>query len=313
MENRHELLVRVAQLYYEEDLNQSAIADILHTSRPTVSRLLEEAKSCGIVEITVHDPIRKDFRLSQELRKKLKLRDAVVVSGTYDYNQALHRCCEAAIQSFYGIMDNNMSIGISWGLVPQIFCELMECREYYNVNVVQMVGCMGTGNPNVDGLELAIRMSKKLHGTYSNIYSPVYVKRREVWEYLMLEPSIQNSIKKAMSTNIIITGVGSMDSSSSIQRAGYWTDEDRIQLEQKGAVGHLLARPYDKDGNPVEDTGWYAIGAPLEAMKAADWSIGISAKAFKVHAVLGAVRGGYINTLVVDQELAEALLKLADE
>ena len=310
MENRHELLVRVAQLYYEQNLNQSDIAEIMHLSRPTVSRLLDEARSAGIVEIKVHDPIQKDHRLSNILRTKLHLRDAIVVSGNYDYEKSLERCCEAGLQLFYGIMDNNTTIGTSWGLVPQVFCNLMEERVYYNVHVVQMVGCMGTGNPNVDGMEIALHMSKKLHATYSNVYSPVYVKHKEVWEYLMKEPNIQSSIKRAMDTNIIITGIGSMDASSSIQRAGYWTDEDRAQLIAKGAVGHLMALPYDANGTPVQDTTWYTIGAPLEAMRTADWSIGISAKAFKAEAVLGAIRGGYINTLVADQELAETLLKL---
>lgn len=37
MDKKMDLLVRVSELYYEQDLNQSAIADILGTSRPTVS------------------------------------------------------------------------------------------------------------------------------------------------------------------------------------------------------------------------------------------------------------------------------------
>ena len=45
-------------------------------------------------------------------------------------------------------------------------------------------------------------------------------------------------------------------------------------------------------------------------MKAAEWSIGISAAEFKAEAVLGAIRGGYINTLVADQKLAVKLLEL---
>ncbi|MCI2058464.1 MAG: hypothetical protein LKJ80_04560 [Oscillibacter sp.] len=310
MEDRTELLIRAAQLYYEEGLNQNTIAGILRTSRPTVSRLLDEAKASGVVEIIVHDPIRKDPKLSYALRTKLNLRDAVVVTGSYDYPKALQRCCEAGLQLFNSIMENNRVIGITWGSVPQLLSEQMEQRNYYNVNVVQMVGCLGTGNPNVDGLELAIRMSRKMNGTYSNIYAPIYVKSEVVRDYLIQEPQIEATLRKAMHTDIILTGIGSMDAHTAIQEAGYWTDSDRMDMISRGAVGHLLSRPYDKNGNPVERRDWYVVGAPLEAMKAAEWSIGISAAEFKAEAVLGAIRGGYINTLIADQKLAQKLLEL---
>jgi len=311
MDDRNELLIRVAELYYEENLNQNEIATMLNTSRPTVSRLLDEAKENGIVEIIVHSPILKDAQLAYALRKKLGLRDAVVVSGQYSYEKAIRRCCEAALQYFYAIMENNTSIGISWGTVPHELCELLENREYYNVNVVQMVGCLGTGNPKIDGLELALKMSRKLGGTYSNIYAPVYVENKLVHDYLMNEPQIAATIKKAMHTDIILTGVGSLDAGTSIQLSGNLSDKDRLELIEQGAVGHLLARPYDKDGKEVVQRGRYTISAPLDAMKSPQWTVGISAAAFKAEAVLAAVRGGYLNTLIVDKVLAERLLQLA--
>ncbi|NLH00305.1 MAG: hypothetical protein GX488_00125 [Clostridiales bacterium] len=312
MDDKKELLIRVAELYYEENLNQNDIAKILNTSRPTVSRLLDEAKDTGVVEIIVHSPILKDAQLAYALRKKLGLRDAVVVSGEYKYEKAIRRCCETALQYFYAIMENNTTIGISWGTVPHQFCEMLEDREYYNVNVVQMVGCLGTGNPKLDGLELALRISRKLGGTYSNIYAPVYVENKIVHDYLMAEPQIAATIKKAMHTDIIITGVGSFDAGTSLQLSGNLNDKDRMELIEQGAVGHLLARPYDKDGNEIIQRGRYTIGAPLEAMKHAQWSVGVSAAEFKAEAVLAAVRGGYLNTLVVDEILAKKLLELAD-
>lgn len=312
MDDKNELLIRVSELYYDENLNQNEIAKLMGTSRPTVSRLLDEAKETGVVEIIVHSPIRKDAQLAYALRKRFNLRDAVVISGDYSYDKAIRRCCEAALQYFYAIMENNTSIGISWGTVPQYICDLIEERKYYNVNVVQMVGCLGTGNPNIDGLELALRLSRKLGGTYSNIYAPVYVENDLVHQYLLAETQIAATIKKAMQTDVILTGVGSLDASTSLQVSGNINDKDRMELVDQGAVGHLLARPFDKDGKEIVQRGRFTIGAPLEAMKNAQWSIGISAAQFKAEAVLASIRGGYLNALVVDKPLAEKLLSLAD-
>ena len=311
MEDHTQLLVRTAQLYYEAELNQSEIADILRVSRPTVSRILEEAKKEGVVEIIVHDPIRKNASLSNALRRRFSLRDAVVISGNYDYDKALERCCEAALQLFNTILKNGLSIGISWGSVPQLLCQMIEPKEFYNLTVIQMVGCLGTGNPNVDGLELAIQLSRKLGGTYSNIYAPIYVESAPVRDYLIREPQIEATIKKAMHTDVIITGVGSLDEKTTIQRAGYWKDKDREDLISRGAVGHLLGRPYDRDGNPVEWKNRFVIGAPLDAMFSAEWSIAVAANKVKADATLAAIKRGYVNTLIADEELAEELLAMA--
>lgn len=310
MENHTQLLVRTAQLYYEEQLNQSDIANILQVSRPTVSRLIDEARREGVVEIIVHDPIQKNAELSNQLRSTLNLRDAIVLNGVYEYEKALARCCEAGLQLLSTILKNGQTIGISWGSVPQLITDMLQPKDYYNLSVVQMVGCLGTGNPNVDGLELAIHLSRKLGGTYSNIYAPIYVGSEVVRDYLIKEPQIAATLKKAMHTDIIITGIGSLDSGTSIQRAGYWTDADREELLSLGAVGHLLGRPYDRDGNPVERPSHLIIGAPLNAMRGVGWSVGIGAGEVKAEATLGAVRGGYINTLIADETLAKKILKL---
>ena len=54
-----ELLTRVAYLYYERGLRQKEIADLLGFSRSKVSRLLAEARNCGVVEVRV--PMTSSF------------------------------------------------------------------------------------------------------------------------------------------------------------------------------------------------------------------------------------------------------------
>lgn len=47
---------QAARMYYVEELGQASIAERMSVSRPTVSRLLAEARRVGIVRITVHEP-----------------------------------------------------------------------------------------------------------------------------------------------------------------------------------------------------------------------------------------------------------------
>ena len=50
------LLVRVSQMYYEDNLSQEEVAKELRCSRPYISRLLTEAKEIGIVQVRVVPP-----------------------------------------------------------------------------------------------------------------------------------------------------------------------------------------------------------------------------------------------------------------
>ncbi len=314
MKSRVDLLIRVAECYYEQNLSQNEIANMLGISRPTVSRMLDEAKEAGIVEIKVNSPIRKDPHLSVALRNSLGLQEAIVINGSYEYEKALRRCCNAALHFCNTLLQNNISIGITWGLATRYLCELMEenpyKQPYYNINVVQMVGCLGSGNPSVDGLELALRMSKALGGTYSNIYAPIYVRNKVVQSYLLKEPQIETTLRMSEHLDILLTSIGSIDTQTSLYQAGFYTEQTLESLVAQGAVGHLLARPFDNEGNEVAANELFPVGAPLSVLNDIQWSIAVNASAQKAQAVLAAVRSGFVNTIVVDQALAHALLEL---
>ena len=63
MSNRVDLLVHISELYYQQELSQQEISQIMGISRPTVSRLLDEAKETGVVEVIIHSPIVKHPKL----------------------------------------------------------------------------------------------------------------------------------------------------------------------------------------------------------------------------------------------------------
>jgi DNA-binding transcriptional regulator LsrR (DeoR family) len=50
------MMVRVAQLYYEDKLKQADISKRIHTSQATVSRLLKRAEEEGVLRVTIVAP-----------------------------------------------------------------------------------------------------------------------------------------------------------------------------------------------------------------------------------------------------------------
>ena len=309
MKEKDELIIRVAELYYQQNLNQNAISEILKISRPMVSRLLNEARTSGVVEIKIHSRTKKNPELSLKVRNAFKLRDAIIFSGEYKDSEAVDKCGIVTDEFLHSVLENNMTIGISWGSVINSFCESLQEKNYYNVHILQLVGCLGTGNPHLDGVELAYRISHKLNGTYSNIVAPAFVDNKFVQEYLLVESQIASTIKKAANADIVLTGIGSIfNDQSTLKISGFLTDAEQKAMIKKGCVGHILARFFNKNGSEMFLTDKHPISAPLEILKSAKWSVGLCVGAYRASPVISAIKHGYINTLIADESLAIAML-----
>ena len=61
------LMVKVANLYYKEQLNQEEIAIKLKVSKYKVNRILKKALNSGIVQITIIDPSTGISNLEEEM------------------------------------------------------------------------------------------------------------------------------------------------------------------------------------------------------------------------------------------------------
>ena len=75
------VLVHIAQLFYERDMTKQDIANKLGISRFKVARLLDYARSEGIVRIEIRGSNLLDEPLSRQLEERFSLEKALVVVG----------------------------------------------------------------------------------------------------------------------------------------------------------------------------------------------------------------------------------------
>lgn len=82
MENSDDirLIVKIAQLYYEQDMTQAQIARELGIYRTTISRLLKRGREQGIVTIAINYDYNENLWLEQQLKQKFGLKEAVVAA-----------------------------------------------------------------------------------------------------------------------------------------------------------------------------------------------------------------------------------------
>ena len=90
MQTEKILMSEVATLYYKENHTQQEIAETMHLSRQTVSKLLNDAIEERIVEIIIHNPQKDCKELEEQICSIFGIQGCVVcsVSGR---NESVHR------------------------------------------------------------------------------------------------------------------------------------------------------------------------------------------------------------------------------
>src|SRR5512140_505589 len=143
-ESRRELLARIALLYYDQHKTQQEIADLTHIARSAISRMLDEAREKGVVEIRVNYPWRTVPALEKALESEFDLKAVRVLKrGDKSFPESLRGIGELAAQYFSQVVTDHSVIGVSWGTLVQQAVQSLPKQSRPNAEVLQLVG--GTG------------------------------------------------------------------------------------------------------------------------------------------------------------------------
>lgn len=314
--DKEELLIEIATLYYYDGLTQRGIAKRFGISRSNVSRLLTEARQRGIVEIKVKQKIQLDYDLQKEIVNMFHLKDArILKSSKLNYKEMLKKLGAIATGYLKTILGKVSIIGMSWGTALYEVVNAFEPEVYKDIEVIQMIGGIGAVNPDIDGTELARRLAEKVGGRYRYLHAPLIVENAGIKRVMMQERNVKGTLEKVKKADIAIVGIGSTNPNvSSLIRAGYLNKKDLSEIKKLGAIGDVCAKHFDIYGNLCQiDLNERVIGINIEELKKINYVIGIAGGKVKASAILGVLRGSYINVLISDDQAISEVLKLNDK
>lgn len=318
MNERDDLLAMVASLYYKLNQGQAEIAERLNVSTSTVSRLLKEAWARGVIEVQIKTPIPRDFALEMQLVARFGLTDALVLEAKPESDDAslvagAGQLAAIYLQRMIPELPEGSTIGVAWGTGVHATVSALPNNLGRHIDVVQLMG--GVGALVIDGPDLARMVATKLGGRHYDLHAPVLVERPEVRDLFLTEPTVREGIRRARSVQLAITGIGSLDErDSSFLRAGLITRADLATLRALGAVGETAGRFFDADGRTAGlEINRRVIGIELEDLRNIPKVIAVARGLTKAPAILGALRGCYLNVLATDNITACAVLALAEE
>jgi len=299
-----ELLYRAARLYYLEDATQAEVAAVLGTSRPTVSRLLAEARATGIVHIEVREPNAVPIAdLEAQLTATLGLRRAYVTPsargvplGTVLAPQVSLALEDAALQPGDALL---VSSGSSTYAVAQ-----QPLPALPGVLLAPTVGGVDEPDARYQSNEITRSMAVKVHGVPVLLYAPA-IPSPALYDVLLQDSSMQRVTALWRTAKAALVGIGA----GPRPRSSLPSFLPKDSSELASAVGDIGARPFDAQGRSISFPGSERMVAmALDDLKRVRHCIGCAVGADKVPAVRAAARAGYINTLVTDSSTASLLI-----
>ena len=300
---REQLMVQAAKLYYDLDQTQADIADRLGVTRWQVGRLLREARDIGIVriEIVPHAPRRPD--LESALQRRLGLRDAIVVPGDQD------AVARAAAGYLAGLKPRPPLIGVSWGRSMAAMAQALLPRWNDGAEIVMLNGSTTIRAASARANTVAERLAETAGGTATILPVPAIVGAPATRSVLEQDPVIGAILARAAAAPVACFGLGAIDGSVLVE-SGYLDHAAIAALKRAGAVGDILGRFVDGDGQIVDAAlDARTIGLDPALLRDKPVVIGISAGPAK-HAILRAcTRAGYVNVVVTDEGSARHLLE----
>ena len=309
------LMVKVANLYYKENLKQESIARRLKVSKYQVNRILKKALNSGMVQINIIDPTKNISDLEEKLEKKFKLKRAIVVEnfGLSD-TELKAKIGQAASRYLLDIIKEGDTIGVSWGTTINEVINYLPTKINRSVDVVQITGGSHELSIDYNCHDITRRFASKFGVNPHLLYAPSIVDTKKMHDMLLGETSIKKTFDYFSKLTIAMVGIGAMYPRviSTLVKTGHISGNDLESLKASGAVGDVYSHFFDIEGKTCDSKlSERIIAMPVKELLSVPYSIGIAGGELKAEAILGAIRGKYINILITDSNAGEKILEIS--
>jgi DNA-binding transcriptional regulator LsrR (DeoR family) len=315
-------MVQCLELYYRQGRSQKDIAVALGVSAATVSRLLKRAFDEGLVRVELDLPRTQE--LEAVLVERFGLREAVVVAagGRGDIKEELG---VAAAAYFEKVAVNGQRIGLSCGFTLYHTIRSLRDRRFKDLDLYPLSGESTLKLVDLAPNTLVGMMAAKYRPHVTAYALPVQhlVSLREIERErrrLLRDPEVRRIYEAAQTVDIALVGVGQIGE----QTPGFCSLAESYgvtvrQLRELGVVGEINYQPFDAEGRIVDQPELRALmhrvlsvsGERLQDLSSREdrYVIAVAGGRSKIEAVRGALRGRFLNVLVTDEDVAQAMLK----
>ncbi|TDE94071.1 sugar-binding transcriptional regulator [Occultella glacieicola] len=309
--DEHELLARIAHRSYVDARTQEQIAEEFALSRPKVGRLLERARATGVVDIHIDTPRGLDLGLEDRLAEVFGLRHAIVAPAAAEPAEQRALVGRSAARYLERRLADGQRVAVGHG--RDLAALAAAFREPTATGCV-FVSAMG-GSPSVDAPtnpnEIARVLADAADGTAHSLYAPAYVADGQVRDQLRRQDAVGGVFDLAATAALALVGIGGTDDECTMVRSGCLSAAEIARLRARGAVGDVLGTYLDAAGAAITAPhSERVMGLSLTELRNIPAVVAVACGPEKPLAILGVLRAGIVDALVVDEPNARAVLNL---
>jgi DNA-binding transcriptional regulator LsrR (DeoR family) len=309
--NKKRLLTKVAYLYYVMGKTQGEISKELNIYRTTISRMLTQARSEGLVDIQIHDFDAEIYELEARIQQIFHMKEVVIIATDRNDTETEkdEKLAEEAAYYLKQLIKGDEIVGLSWGSALAGMIGKLKGVKKTNARFIPIVGGPSHVNSRYHVNAIIYDLARHFGG------ESIFINAGAVQESKMLRDAIMNAydfqeFKSYWNRlDIAMFGIGGPMSSKQSSWRDYLTVVDNHNLVNHHAIGDCCCRFFDADGHLLkESVNYRTIGIDLETLAKVPYSIGVARSVYKAPSIRALLKTPYMNTLITDDETARAIL-----
>ncbi|WP_078382023.1 sugar-binding transcriptional regulator [Sutcliffiella halmapala] len=301
------LLIKVAWYYYKENLTQNEIASLLEISRTKVVRLLERARLEEIVQFQIKGVETNCLSVEKEFKDAFSLLDVFIIPTPPPSQDVSDSLARAASQYLNHKLQPDDLLGLGWGKAVSRTVDYLSMEPTSSVSVVTLTGGVNYYLHNRPSQDRGMEKFRHIHV----IPAPFLASTEEMATIFLTEPSIKEILALGCLSKYILVGIGGVCPEATIIQEEKMTLNELTFIKQQEAVGDILGQFFDRNGNVIPlPHHKRLIGMPLATLTSRKNVIAVAGGEKKTEAIYGALKGGYIHSLITDEETALSLLRM---
>lgn len=307
MNSDKRLLVKISELYYEQNKTQNQIANQLNLSRIKVSRLLKKALDTGIVSITINtEGIFSN--LEELLLQKFNLDTVIIVDSNEDNYK--DKIAEAAGYYLNQYIKDDDIITVGWGDTLQRTTSYCQGELSQSTIFSPLIGGHSSHFFSLHSNTISSKLAEKYNAKSVSLLAPAFVSSRKNKTLYMEEMYIKDVLKISRKADKALFSVGSpQHEKSTIIQTGYFQKEELKLIKEKGAVSDIASIIFlNNNGESIlNNITERSIGLNFDEFSNIPNKICVAGGEYKHNSIKATLKAGLINTLITDINTAEFL------
>jgi DNA-binding transcriptional regulator LsrR (DeoR family) len=312
--DKKSMIIEAAIMYYERNMTQNEIAEEMNISRSYVSQLLNMARETKIVHfhVDVDEYSLRMIREEMEFKARWPSLKRVYIMQSENEDFTAANIGKFAAPYIAEMISDASMIGINPGLSVEraVNCLATQTIKHRaDRRVVQIMGGFNSSNFNAfsEPNGIALKLGKVLGCEASYVNCPAILTQDRLRERLIREDSISQVLKLWDETEIAIMGLGTVKNSNFFN---LFPENIRKQILEAGVTGFINTNFFNSKGEWISLYEDHKIGISVDQFKKIKNKVVICSGPTKSLPLISALRGGHIDTLIVDSIAVDELNRI---